>query len=181
MKSWLSVSYGSNKRWGGYAAHQKGKLYWRNYLPTEAGNERLGKIVFFDTSAFLTFIGQESGAEEVERYIAEALEGRIDLHASFVSLTEIQYITIQEEGPEIARQRMEDIRILPIRWHQSDEALCSAAATLKAAHRISFADAFVAATALRIEGLLLHKDPEFKAVGHPLQQRMLPPKSGPSY
>ena len=134
--------------------------------------------VVLDTSAFLAWTGAEPGADEVEGYIAEAVEGRIALHASFVSLTEVEYITIQEEGQAVANQRLADLKALPIRWHHSDEALCSAAARIKAAHKISFADAFVAATALRVDGVLLHKDPEFAAVTSMLKQRMLPAKSG---
>ena len=46
----------------------------------------------------------------------------------------------------------------------SQDALCSEAAKLKAAHKLSFADSFVAATAKRFDALLVHKDPEFNAV-----------------
>ena len=48
---------------------------------------------------------------------------------------------------------------MPIQWLHSDAALCHEAARLKAAHKISFADAFVAATATRFDGTLVHKDP----------------------
>lgn len=42
----------------------------------------------------------------------------------------------------------------------ADEALCLLAGELKAAFRLSFADAFVAATAEQADALLLHKDPD---------------------
>ena len=58
--------------------------------------------------------------------------------------------------------------------------LCSDAAKLKAAHKLSFADSFVAATAQRIGAVLLHKDPEFNAVSGVVKLRMLPPKTGQS-
>ena len=47
---------------------------------------------------------------------------------------------------------------------------------LKAAHKISFADAFVAATALRWDAALVHKDSEFKALDGVIKLHALPLK-----
>lgn len=108
--------------------------------------------------------------------LEHATAGRIQLHSSFATLTEVEYITAREEGREVARQRMADLSALPIHWLHSDAALCSEAAKLKAAHKISFADAFVAATARRFDATLIHKDPEFSALAGVVKQEMLPPK-----
>ena len=138
----------------------------------------MADAVVLDTSAFLTLTGDEPGADTVQKFITDALAGVIDLHASFVSLTEIEYITRQKEGEETARERLADIKALAIQWHHSDDALCSSAAKLKAAHKVSFADAFVAATALRLHATLVHKDPEFDALQGILKLHPLPPKTG---
>mgnify|MGYP001587443794 FL=1 len=130
----------------------------------------------FDTSAFLTLTGDELGADQVQAHITDAIAGRIQLHASFVSLTEVEYITLQEEGQEAAQERLAEVRTLSIRWHHSDDALCSAPAKLKAAHRISFADSFVAALAQRLDATLVHKDPEFSTLTDMVKLEMLPPK-----
>jgi len=140
----------------------------------------VAEAVLLDTSAFLTLTGDEAGADTVQGLITDAMAGEVALHASFVSLTEVEYITIQEEGDATARQRLADIKALPIQWRHSDDAPCSAAAKLKAAHKLSFADSFVAATAQRIGAVLVHKDPEFVALGDMVRQRMLPPKTGPA-
>ena len=137
----------------------------------------MADAVVFDTSAFLTLTGDEPGADTVQDFITDALAGELDLHASFVSLTEIEYITRQKEGEQTAHRRLADIKALPIHWHHSDEALCGEAAKLKAAHKISFADAFVAATAQRLNATLVHKDPEFAALGDVIKQHPLPPKA----
>ncbi len=63
-------------------------------------------------------------------------------------------------------------------WHHTDDTLCSEAAKMKATHRISFADAFVAATAKRFKAVLVHKDPDFNVLSSVLKLKMLPPKSG---
>jgi PIN domain nuclease of toxin-antitoxin system len=62
--------------------------------------------VVLDTSAILTLTGNEPGADEVQTYLSEAIAGRIQLHGSFASLTEVEYITAQEEGEEAARRRI---------------------------------------------------------------------------
>jgi predicted nucleic acid-binding protein len=64
-----------------------------------------------------------------------------------------------------------------VKWHHSDDALCGTAAKLKAANKRSFADAFVAALAQRLDATLIHKDPEFLALTDAVKQRMLPPKA----
>lgn len=130
-----------------------------------------------DTSAILTLTGNEPGADEVQTYLAEAIAGRIQLHGSFATLTEVEYITVQEEGAETARLRLADLNALPVQWLHSDASLCHEAATLKAAHKISFADAFVAATAKRFAATLVHKDSEFNALAGELALHKLPPKS----
>ena len=47
---------------------------------------------------------------------------------------------------------------------------------LKSQYRISFADAFIAATAIHLDAVLVHKDPEFEALNAILQTNSLPYK-----
>jgi predicted nucleic acid-binding protein len=49
---------------------------------------------------------------------------------------------------------------------------------LKAAHKVSFADAFVAATAQRFNATLVHRDPDFDALKGVIKLYPLPPKPG---
>ena len=136
----------------------------------------MADVFVWDTSAFLTLKGREPGIDDVKRIISEAMDGRAELHASFVSLTEVAYITAQNKGWTEATRQIVDIKEMPVRWHHSDESLCADAARLKSSYKISFADAFVAATAIHVGGELIHKDPEFLALGAEFKQRMLPPK-----
>ena len=132
--------------------------------------------VVLDTSAWFALAEREPGAESVEGYLEEAWDGRSLVHASFVTLTELEYIRTMEKGAESAAKLISWTKEQPIRWHHSDDALCSAAAKLKAAHRISFADSFVAALAQRLDATLVHKDPEFIALAGIVKLAMLPPK-----
>jgi ribonuclease VapC len=138
----------------------------------------VSKVVFLDTSAWLTWSQDEPGADEIEAYFEAAMDGDATLHASFVSLTELEYITTQQFGTDKARELLESVEDKPVRWHQSDRALCREAAKLKAAHKVSFADAFVAATAQRLDATLVHKDPEFDALKDVIKLHGLPPKAG---
>ncbi|MCX6930555.1 MAG: PIN domain-containing protein [Verrucomicrobia bacterium] len=129
-----------------------------------------------DSSAFIAFLQAEPGAPRVLDLLEKAARVEAEVVACFVSLTEVQYITAYDHGEESARKAITDLKQLNIRWQHSDDALCASAAELKAAHRISFADAFVVASAFRWDAVLVHKDPEFATVPAPLKQEMLPPK-----
>jgi predicted nucleic acid-binding protein len=134
--------------------------------------------VVLDTSACFAFLENEAGADEVEAYLRQAQAGMLSLHASFVTLTELEYVITKERGADSARAALAKAKAWRVSWHHSDEALCGEAARLKAAHKISFADAFVAATATRLGATLIHKDPEFEALAGTVKLHALPPKGG---
>ena len=134
--------------------------------------------VVLDTSACFALLQNEAGAEMVETCLVEAREGRGVAHASFATLTEVEYIITQERNATDAAQALAKMKAWPVQWLHSDDALCSDAAKLKAAHQVSFADAFVAATAQRLDATLVHKDPEFDALAGVIKLHRLPPKAG---
>ena len=138
----------------------------------------MADAVVLDTSACFAFLEDEAGADVVESYLVEAKQGRRVIHLSFATLTEVEYITTQERGASDADAALAKMKAWPIRWLHSDEALCGEAAKLKAAHKVSFADAFVAATAQRLNATLVHKDPDFDALKGIIKLHALPPKPG---
>ena len=106
----------------------------------------------------------------------QAWLGEAEVHASFATLTELEYVRTRERDAQQATELLAFAKSQPVKWCHTDDLLCSAAAKLKAAQKISFADAFVAATALRFNATLVHKDPEFAALGAVIKQHPLPPK-----
>jgi predicted nucleic acid-binding protein len=130
-----------------------------------------------DSSAFIALTDREPGVERVRKVLKAAKRGEVALFACFVSLTEIQYIKTYDDGAEKARRIMTSILKFPIQWIHSDAILCAQAAEFKAAHTISFADAFVAAAALRVGAVLIHKDPQFNALAAQVRQERLPFKT----
>jgi len=65
---------------------------------------------------------------------------------------------------------------ITIMW-DANEPLLLTAAHLKANHRVSFADAIVAATAIHQKAILLHKDPEYESLHGQLEMEALPYKT----
>ena len=55
-----------------------------------------------------------------------------------------------------------------------DEPTLLTAARFKATARVSFADALIAAFAVRHEAILVHKDPEYEALGDRVSLEALP-------
>ena len=124
--------------------------------------EKMRDNYVFDTSAFFTLFENEDGVDEVRRLLGQAKRQEINILASFVSFTEVYYITIQEEGEDAAENRIRLMGMLTIKRVESSPDLGLIAGKLKAQNKISFADAWVAATAILYDATLVHKDPEFK-------------------
>jgi predicted nucleic acid-binding protein len=129
-----------------------------------------------DTSALMAFIEGEEGSDLVE----EALK-REDTLLPWPALLEVYYVTLRENGQAEANQRYALIRQLPveIQW-EMDEPTLLTAGKIKAEHRISLADAMIAAFAIRQGAILVHKDPEFETLAGLVPMKSLPYKSSPS-
>ena len=137
----------------------------------------MAETFVFDTSAFIALDEREPGAAEVEAILSRAWLGEVEVHASFATLTELECIRTQERDAQQATELLAFAKSQPVKCHHTDDVLCSEAARLKAAHKVSFADAFVAATAKRLNAALVHKDPEFDALKDMIKLQALPPKA----
>jgi predicted nucleic acid-binding protein len=104
-------------------------------------------VYVFDTSAWLTLIEDEPGAEVVQTLLEKTASGNATVLVSFMSFMEVFYITLQEREIEEAQARLHLIGSLPIHRVESSASLSIAAAKLKAKHRMSVADAWIAALA----------------------------------
>lgn len=135
--------------------------------------ETASRPCLLDTSALLSFIEDEAGAERVE----QALKQTTTL-LPWLVLLETYYITLQEEGQAEADRRIALIKQLKVKilWDM-DEMTLLTAAKLKAKHRVSLADAIIAAFAIRRGAVLMHKDPEYDVLTGLLPMEALPYKS----
>ena len=128
-----------------------------------------------DTSAILALIEDEAGADRVEALLREHGE---DVLLPFAVIMEATYITLREAGEAVAERRYALMRQLPCTelW-AVDEPTLLTAARFKATARVSFADALIAAFAVRHEAILVHKDPEYEALGDRVLLESLPYKA----
>jgi len=133
--------------------------------------------VVLDTSAILTLVDDEDGAHTVEGYLRAGQEQKVALYASFVTLTEIRYITIQEKDESTADYLIGLAKSWPLQWVYPDERQCLLAARYKAEYRISLADSFIAALGHLLDATLVHKDPEFEPMAGEIRLQALPFKT----
>jgi len=126
-----------------------------------------------DTSALLSYIEDEAGADRVE----QALKQPTTL-VPWPVLLETHYVTLQKRGQAEADRRIALIKQLNVKilWDM-DESTLLTASRLKAEQRVSLADAIIAAFAIRRGAVLMHKDPEFDALTGLLPLEALPYKS----
>jgi len=126
-----------------------------------------------DTSALLSFIEDETGADRVE----QALKQPTTI-VPWPVLLETHYVTLQKRGQAEADRRIALIKQLNVKilWDM-DESTLLTASRLKAEHRVSLAAAIIAAFAIRRGAVLMHKDPEFDALTGLLPLEALPYKS----
>jgi len=129
-----------------------------------------------DTSAWLSLIEDEAGADVVESLLVRADAGSIEIFVSFISFMEVFYITLQERDVDEAQTRLKLMTSLPIVRVESTASLSLTAGRLKAKHRMSVADTWIAALAQERNAILVHKDPEFEQLEDSLEVLKLPYK-----
>ena len=133
-----------------------------------------------DTSAIITFFENEDGAEILEGLLEKADAGEINIFLSFVTFTEIYYLTIRKKGKEAALKRIDLLETLPMKRVESNAEIGRVAGEFKAAHRLSVADAWIATLAKNENATLVHKDPEFEYLENQINVLKLPYKTAPS-
>jgi uncharacterized protein len=132
--------------------------------------------VVLDSWALMAFLGdEEPAATVVQDLLEEAERGRQQLAMSMLNLREVYYRLIAERGQTEADQRLRQIQRLSVSFEPVDDDLVLAAAQIKGAHGVGYADAFAAALALRLDARLATGDTDFKPLetGAGLRMRWL--------
>ncbi len=70
------------------------------------------KVFILDTSAFFTYLEDEEDADYIQNLLEKAENGEAVIYISFISLTEVYYITLQERDAAEASDRISLIRSL---------------------------------------------------------------------
>ena len=116
-----------------------------------------------DSFALIGFLENEEFASRIEKILRQARQGKALVYLHAIHLGEVYYITLREQGRNIADLAYARIKAFPLRYIEIiDDELLRTAARLKADHPISYADAFAASLAIIRNASLLTGDPEFK-------------------
>jgi ribonuclease VapC len=130
-----------------------------------------------DTSAVVAYFENEPGADQVEGILRRARTGGVEVNASFMTFMEMLYRVWNRRGEEEGKAAYLRLKALPLKRVEPNERLLVTAARIKASHPLSVADAWIAATARITSSTLVHKDPEFKALGAEVAVLALPFKA----
>ena len=133
-------------------------------------------LYVLDTSSIFAFTDQEDDADEVERLLNAAKQHECRLEVCAMSLMELYYITLREQGEDEAIRLVALVKSWPVVWIYPDEKTLLQAAKLKASYRLSVTDALIAAIAKLHHATLVHKDPEFEAIASQVPLLSLPIK-----
>ena len=117
-----------------------------------------------DAFAMLAYLQRERGSERVRDLLSTGQEDS-SVIMNAINIGEVYYILAQER-PVGEADFFIDLIVpaLNIRVELNDVQDVIAAARIKAAHPLSYADAFAAATAQKHAAVLLTGDPDFKHV-----------------
>lgn len=122
------------------------------------------KRYVLDTHALLAYAEGEKGGNNVADLFKKALDGNADIYLCVINWGEMYYIALREGGTERADLYKTTIAKYPITIVEANKELTLQAARYKAFHKMSYADAFAAATAKLRKAELITGDKEFKSL-----------------
>ena len=121
-------------------------------------------VFVLDSYALLAYLNDEAGSKRVAALLTDAQAGQVRALLCSINLGEILY-TVERRRGLVAAQRVQALlESLPVEEIEATRELVFDAAHIKALHPISYADAFVAALAMRENATVLTGDPEFASV-----------------
>ncbi len=136
----------------------------------------MAKSYVLDTSAIFTLTKAEEGTDIIENILNMAKKEKCSAYLSFISFMELYYVTWQEKSEDSAKELVILVKSLPVQRVESNERITLSAGRIKASHKLSVADAFIAATAIDKNAVLVHKDPELKVISKYVETLELPYK-----
>jgi ribonuclease VapC len=130
-------------------------------------------LFVLDTSALLALRGNEPGADRVAQLLQLAIRRQCRVLVSFMTRMEVLYLLWRDDGEEQAREALRLLDSFAIVWVTCEPRILEVAAYVKSHGGLSVADSWIAATAIKNEATLIHKDPEFRKFKG-LDQELLP-------
>lgn len=133
-------------------------------------------VYLLDSFALLAYLNNEPGQARVETVLAEAEKGQCSVLMSMINLGEVLYQVERLRDFYAAQRTLLLAESLPIKLLDATREMVLDAAHIKAAHPLSYADAFAVAAARHYQATVLTGDPEFQAVETLISIEWLPKK-----
>lgn len=122
------------------------------------------KAVVLDSYAVITHLENEPGFEKVAEVFDECVAKNSEVFMCIVNWGEVIYHSLRVGGERASKLAEDAMATLPIELVEVNKELTHQAAVLKASHKMSYADCFAAALAMKKKGELVTGDGEFKQV-----------------
>lgn len=122
---------------------------------------------FLDTQALLAFFNNEDGADKVEALLREIDENKVEGFVSAITLTELYYLYARRIGEQVAKERIEQLRLSNLRIVPITEEIAMLAGEYKL-RAIPIADALIAASAQLVDAPVVTADEHFEKLDVPV-------------
>ena len=109
---------------------------------------------------------EEPAAAYVKKLLQRAVVEELLLALSLIHLGEVFYIISRWSGKDAANAALQTIYEAPIEILPVEEEAVFAAADYKSMNRMSYADAFALAAAVKLDAILVTGDPELISLSH---------------
>ena len=122
------------------------------------------KKIVFDSYALIALFRQEPGYETVRDLLVKMANDESEGFISAINVGEVYYMISRKSNTKSADAAIAAIKQMPLHIIEPDLKMCLDAATIKAKHSLSYADAFAAALTISKKAVLLTGDKEFESL-----------------
>jgi ribonuclease VapC len=137
----------------------------------------MSDVYVLDSYAVLALLGDEAGAEGVKTVLKRVQQGTARVLMSWVNVGEVAYIVERRQGKEKVHQVLGRLEATEVELVEIGRELALKAAAIKADYPLAYADAFAAALAIKVAGVLITGDPELESVAGVVDIKWLPRKA----
>lgn len=121
--------------------------------------------LLLDTKPLLKLFAAEEGWEKVKDILSRIEADQLEAGISVVTLTEVHYKYLQEQRPDLATTRTGQLKhALYLEKMEIDQDVAVKAGEFKGRYRVSIADAFIAASAILEDAVIISDDPDFQKI-----------------
>jgi len=122
------------------------------------------KRTVVDSYALIAYLEKEEGYEEVAKIFDDCVAEQLEVFLCVVNWGEVIYHALRVGGENTAKLAEDAMKALPIQIVDANKEITLQAAHLKASNKMSYADCFAAALAIKKKCELVTGDRDFKQV-----------------